>query len=67
MITREYQHQNVLYNCVEFQCERTGVILQVLTPKIESIGQLYIVKYNDGVDEHQISSFVFLIIKSLFT
>ena len=67
MITREYQHQNVLYNCVEFQCERTSVILQVLTPKIVSIGQLYIVKYGDSIDEYQINSSVFLIIKSLFT
>lgn len=41
MIIREYPHENILWICKENECERTGVTVQELTPKIKTLSVEY--------------------------
>lgn len=62
MIVREYDMENILFKCVEFECEKTGTKLQ----KINMVGRtgedLYLV---DGDSSYTLAEPVFEVIKKL--
>jgi len=65
MIINEYKHANILWECVDFICEKTGIIIQKKTAVVKSIGNEFRIKENSNSKEFGISEEAFNIIKQL--
>lgn len=62
MIVREYDMENILFKCVEFECEKTGTKLQKINMVGKDISYLYLL-YGDS--SYTLAEPVFEVIKKL--